>query len=111
MGTHAHTRHDVKADKHTHLRKTAKPTIAKSAKASQQHSEESIAAKQWGDAGPIGLMPPSFPTDYVAGSVMPFFLAGNYVGETPSLPMIDLALTKEGACPVQWWGMLYEGWL
>jgi len=63
------------------------------------------------DRRPVGLMPPSFPPEYVAGSVVPFFLASNFVGETPSLPMIDLTLTKEGACPVQWWGMLYEGWV
>ena len=63
------------------------------------------------DARPVGLMPPSFPPDYVAGSVAPFFMATSYVGETPALPMIDLMLTKQGACPVQWWGMLYEGWV
>src|SRR5262245_7016573 len=111
MGTHAQTRHDVKPAKQTHLRKATKPTFPKPAKARQRHSEESVAAKLRADALPIGLMPPSFPADYVAGSVMPFFLAGNYVGETPSLPMIDLALTKDGACPVQWWGMLYEDWV
>jgi len=43
--------------------------------------------------------------------VAPFFMASSYVGETPSLPMIDITLSKEGACPVQWWGMLYEGWV
>jgi hypothetical protein len=73
-------------------------------------SDKSITLKLREDALPIGLMPPTFPPEYVAGSVAPFFLAGSYVGETPSLPMIDLALSKEGACPVQWWGMLYEGW-
>jgi hypothetical protein len=74
-------------------------------------SEQSITITLSEDALPIGLMPPTFPPDYVAGSVAPFFLAGSYVGETPSLPMIDLTLSKEGACPVQWWGMLYEGWV
>src|SRR6266849_8980397 len=74
-------------------------------------SEKSITITLSEDAFPVGLMPPSFPPDYVAGSVVPFFLASSYVGETPSLPMIDLTLTKEEACPVQWWGMLYEGWV
>jgi hypothetical protein len=111
MGTHAQTRHDTKPAKQTHPRKAAKPDTRTPAKAQPQHSEKSIATKLWGDAGPIGLMPPSFPADYVARSVMPFFLAGSYVGETPSLPMIDLALSKEGACPVQWWGLLYEDWV
>ena len=73
-----------------------------------QHSVTLIASE---DSRPIGLMPPSFPPDYVAGSIAPFFLAGSYIGETPLLPMIDLSLTKQGACPVQWWGMLYEGWV
>ena len=74
-------------------------------------SEKSITITLSEDTGPVGLMPRTFPPDYVAGSVVPFFLGGSYVGETPSLPMIDLTLTKEGACPVQWWGMLYEGWV
>jgi hypothetical protein len=74
-------------------------------------SEKSITIKLSEDALPVGLMPPTFPPDYVAGSVVPFFLASSYVGETPSLPMIDITLSKEGACPVQWWGMLYEGWI
>lgn len=74
-------------------------------------ADRSITIDVSNDARPIGLMPPSFPPDYVAGSVAPFFMAGNYVGETPHLPMIDLTFTKEEACPVQWWGMLYEGWV
>jgi hypothetical protein len=73
--------------------------------------EHSVTLKASEDSRPIGLMPPSFPPDHVAGSIAPFFLAGSYIGETPSLPMIDLSLTKQGACPVQWWGMLYEGWV
>lgn len=76
-----------------------------------KRSEESITIKLSEDALPVGLMPPTFPPDYVAGSVAPFFMASSYVGETPSLPMIDITLSKEGACPVQWWGMLYEGWV
>jgi hypothetical protein len=84
---------------------------AKQAKQKPGRSEKSLTIKVSEDAGPVGLMPPSFPPDYVAGSVVPFFLAGSYVGETPSLPMIDVTLSKQSACPVQWWGMLYEGWV
>jgi len=98
MATHPHVGQDNKRTKQTRV------------KTRPERQEEAVTIKMSEDDVPIGLMPPSFPPDYVAGSVAPFFLAGSYVGETPSLPMIDLALTKEGACPVQWWGMLYEGW-
>jgi sigma-54 dependent transcriptional regulator, acetoin dehydrogenase operon transcriptional activator AcoR len=49
------------------------------------------------DELPIGLMPPTFDVDYVAGAVEPFFLSAGNTGETPTLPMIDLALSKEQA--------------
>jgi hypothetical protein len=73
--------------------------------------DNEITIRVTGDTRPVGLMPPSFPEDYVAGSVAPFFLAASYAGETPSLPMIDLAFSKEKACPVQWFGMLYKNWV
>ena len=62
------------------------------------------------DARPVRLMPPSFDEDYVEGAIKPFVLAGQYVGERPSLPMIDLTLSKENAAPAHIWGMLYDGW-
>jgi hypothetical protein len=46
--------------------------------------EHSVTLKASEDSRPIGLMPPSFPPDHVAGSIAPFFLAGSYIGETPS---------------------------
>jgi hypothetical protein len=46
------------------------------------------------DALPVGLLPPGFEAEYVAGAVEPFLLSGQYTGETPSLPMIDLTFTK-----------------
>jgi hypothetical protein len=61
-----------------------------------EHSVTLIASE---DSRPIGWMPPSFPPDYVAGSIAPFFLAGSYIGATPLLPMIDLSLTKQGGVP------------
>jgi hypothetical protein len=62
------------------------------------------------DSCPFGAMPAEFESDYVAGAVAPFLLSSRYVGETPSLPMIDLALSKENAVPAYMWGMLYDGW-
>jgi len=56
------------------------------------------------------LLPATFDAEYVAGAVAPFLLSSTYVGETPSLPMIDLALSKENAVPAYMWGMLYDGW-
>jgi len=45
------------------------------------------------------------------GSVAPFFMASSYVGETPSLPMIDITCEQGGGLPRSvGWGMLYEGW-
>ena len=59
---------------------------------------------------PVGLLPATFDAEYVAGAVAPFLLSSTYVGEMPSLPMIDLALSKENAVPGYMWGMLYDGW-
>jgi hypothetical protein len=73
-------------------------------------SERSLANRPDEDALPIGLLPPSFPSDYVAGAVVPYLLSGIFYGETPSVPMIDLALSKEEAVPIHFWGLLYEGW-
>src|SRR5258708_6597906 len=58
---------------------------------------------------PVGLLPATFDAEYVAGAVAPFLLSSTYVGETPSLPMIDLPLSKENAVPAYMWGMLYDG--
>jgi cytochrome P450 len=62
------------------------------------------------DALPAGLMPSNFDAEYVAYAVEPFLLSGRYLGETPSLPMIDLAFSKEKAIDPHMWGLLYDGW-
>jgi len=80
------------------------------ATAGSRRSETPGTVKVSEDALPVGLLPPTFEAEYVAGVVEPFLLSGIYLGETPSLPMIDLALCKEKAIPIQLWGMLYEGW-
>ena len=59
---------------------------------------------------PNGLVPDSFDPEYVAGAVAPFLLSGTYVGERPSLPMIDLTLSKEKAVGPHIWGLIYDGW-
>jgi cytochrome P450 len=59
---------------------------------------------------PIGVLPPTFEPEYVAHVVEPFMLGGRYSGETPSLPMIDLALSKEKAIDAHMWGLVYDGW-
>jgi cytochrome P450 len=58
----------------------------------------------------VGLLPPRFETDYVKGAVEPFLLTSEHLGERPSLPMIDLALSKENAVPPHFWGIFYDGW-
>jgi hypothetical protein len=58
----------------------------------------------------VGLLPPTFDPDYVDGAVVPYLQSGQYVGERPALPLIDLALSKENAAPPHFWGMLYDGW-
>lgn len=58
----------------------------------------------------VGLLPPAFDQEYIEGAVVPYFLSGEFTGERPALPMIDLALSKEAAAPPHFWGMLYSGW-
>ena len=57
-----------------------------------------------------GRVPESFDPEYVAGAVAPFLQASTYVGERPSLPMIDLTLSKEKAVGAHIWGLIYDGW-
>ncbi|MEU8003715.1 hypothetical protein AB0B66_21375 [Catellatospora sp. NPDC049111] len=75
-----------------------------------EQTPRSLVVKAPEETLPIGLVPANFEADYVAGVVAPFLLSNEFISETPLLPMIDLALTKEKAVPVQLWGMLYEGW-
>jgi hypothetical protein len=63
------------------------------------------------EMAPVGVVPPTFPADYVAGAVAPYLLSSEYTGDIPMLPMIDLALTKEKAVPVQLWGVAYKDWV
>src|ERR1700742_4020191 len=51
-----------------------------------------------------------FDAEYVENVIVPWFLVSTYQGERPSLPMIDLALTKQNALPRDLWGLLSESW-
>ena len=42
--------------------------------------------------------------------LVPFFLSTIYQGERPTLPMIDVPLTKENALPFDLWGLIYKDW-
>jgi cytochrome P450 len=47
---------------------------------------------------------------YVNNVVLPFILLSRYEGERPSLPMIDVKLTKENALLAHLWGLLSDTW-
>ena len=51
-----------------------------------------------------------FDAAYVDNVIVPHFLVSTYHGERPSMPMIDVTLTKENALPFDLWGMLSESW-
>jgi len=61
-------------------------------------------------AADLRTLPPTFDPDYVDKVVKPFFLTSKYEGESPLLPMIDLAFSKEAAVPPHIIGMLYDSW-
>ena len=51
-----------------------------------------------------------FDAAYVENVIVPHFLVSIYEGERPTLPMIDVTLTKENALPYDLWGLLSETW-
>src|SRR5215475_8025292 len=54
--------------------------------------------------------PPGFASEYIEGAIGPFSRTAIYQGEPLSLPMIELAFSKQAAIPPHLWGMLYDGW-
>lgn len=74
----------------------------------------SAAAPAWAhtETGPRqhDLYPYTFDRSYIQGAIQPFMQTSIYRGNVLSVPMIDLAFSKEGAIPPHLWGMLYEGW-
>ena len=55
-------------------------------------------------------IPSNFDREYVEFAVVPFFLSSIYQGERPTLPMIDVPLSKENAIPFDFWGLLTKDW-
>ena len=53
---------------------------------------------------------PRFDPAYIRGAVEPFGRMAIYTGDRLTLPMIDLAFSKQAAIPPHLWGMLYDGW-
>ncbi len=95
--------------KQTKMTEKADPAKQARVNAGSPGSNRTVMAKPPEESLPVGLVPSDFEDDYVAGAVAPFMLSSEFTGETPLLfPMIDLALTKEMAVPVQLWGMLYD---
>lgn len=58
----------------------------------------------------LTTIPKTFDPEYVRHAVIPFFLTSFYEGERPTLPMIDVNLTKENALPFDFWGLIYKDW-
>ena len=56
------------------------------------------------------VRPTDFVPEYVQGAIAPFTRTSVYQGAPLSLPMIDLAFSKEGAIPPHLWGLLYDDW-
>jgi cytochrome P450 len=52
----------------------------------------------------------AFGTAYLRGAIEPFGRTMLFTGQPLSLPMIDLAFSKQAAIPPHIWGMLYEDW-
>ena len=51
-----------------------------------------------------------FDLDYVKNVIEPYLLGGIFRGERPSLPMIDVRLSKDNAMPGDLWGLINETW-
>jgi hypothetical protein len=56
------------------------------------------------------MIPMGYDPAYVQHVIMPFLHTSFYRAETPSLPMIGEAFSKEYALPYDLWGLLYDDW-
>jgi hypothetical protein len=63
-----------------------------------------------GQAQIPGMMPQAYDPSYVEHVIMPFLHTSFYLSDTPSLPMIGEALSKQYAIPYDLWGLLYDDW-
>ena len=71
-----------------------------------------MGAKTAGSAAPMPMpsIPAGYDPAYVEHAIMPFLRTSFYQAETPSLPMIGQAFSKQYAIPSVLWGLLYEDW-
>jgi cytochrome P450 len=56
------------------------------------------------------IMAKGYDPAYVEHVIMPFLRTSFYQAETPSLPMIGEAFSKQYALPYDLWGLLYDDW-
>ncbi|MDR3464258.1 MAG: hypothetical protein P4L76_18290 [Beijerinckiaceae bacterium] len=56
------------------------------------------------------MIPMGYDPAYVEHVVMPFLRTSFYLAETPSLPLIGAAFSKQYAIPHDLWGLLYDDW-
>ena len=75
-----------------------------------------MGAKTAGAAAPsvvapmADMIPAGYDPAYVEHVIMPFLRTSFYQAETPSLPMIGEAFSKQYAIPYDLWGLLYDDW-
>ena len=75
-----------------------------------------MGAKTAGAAAPsviapmADMIPAGYDPSYVEHVIMPFLRTSFYQAETPSLPMIGEAFSKQYAIPYDLWGLLYDDW-
>ena len=75
-----------------------------------------MGAKTAGAAAPSAvapmadMIPAGYDPAYVEHVIMPFLRTSFYQAETPSLPMIGEAFSKQYAIPYDLWGLLYDDW-
>ena len=56
------------------------------------------------------MIPAGYDPAYVEHAIMPFLRTSFYQAETPLLPMIGEAFSKQYAIPYDLWGLLYDDW-
>lgn len=56
------------------------------------------------------MIPAGYDPAYVEHVIMPFLRTSFYQAESPSLPLIGEALSKQYAIPYDLWGLLYDDW-
>jgi cytochrome P450 len=63
-----------------------------------------------GQAQMPAMAPEGYDAAYVEHVIKPFLHESYYLAETPAVPMIGQALSKQYALPYGLWGLLYDDW-